>query len=68
MKATVASGEELTDARFIRPLDADFVRMSNLMERNQLSTANATGPAPVLCTGRTTQAEECLGLFGRPVW
>jgi hypothetical protein len=44
--ATVARGQELnTDAQFIRLLDNDFARMSNLMARNQLAANNATGQA-----------------------
>ena len=41
MEATVAN----TDARFIRQLDDDFARMSNLVTRNQLAASNATGQA-----------------------
>lgn len=41
MEATVAS----TDTRFIRQLDDDFARMSNLVTRNELAASNATGQA-----------------------
>jgi hypothetical protein len=43
MEATIASGQKNVDARFIRQLDEDFTRMSNLITRNQLGASNATG-------------------------
>jgi len=42
MEATVAS----TDTRFIRQLDDDFARMSNLVTRNQLAASSATDTRP----------------------
>jgi hypothetical protein len=46
MEATIASGQKSdANAQFIRQLDDDFARMSNLIARNQLGASNATGQA-----------------------
>ena len=46
MEATIASGQKSdANTQFIRQLDDDFERMSNLIAKNQLSASNATEQA-----------------------